>query len=143
VPTVRLAHTSQLEAATLGAARAMLEEAFGGGFDADDWDHALGGLHALVHDGDRRRGFGSALMEPLEAVVRSAYDLGALGATDAGAALYLSRGWQPWRGPTATLAPGGTVPTPDDDGSVLVLPGAVPLDLDDELACDWRDGDVW
>ena len=41
------------------------------------------------------------------------------------------------------LGPAGTVRTPDDDGAVLVLPGAVPLDLDGTLTCDWRDGDVW
>ena len=33
--------------------------------------------------------------------------------------------------------------TPDDDGSTYVLPLDAPLDLDGDLACDWRDGDVW
>jgi aminoglycoside 2'-N-acetyltransferase I len=91
----------------------------------------------------RRTGVASALMALLEGVVHGAYDLGALGATDDGAALYAARGWQRWRGPTAVLGPAGTVRTPDDDGAVLVLPGAVPLDLDGTLTCDWRDGDVW
>jgi aminoglycoside 2'-N-acetyltransferase I len=37
----------------------------------------------------------------------------------------------------------GVRPTPDEQGGVLVLEGAVPLELDGELTCDWRDGDVW
>ncbi len=91
----------------------------------------------------RRRGVASAVMAQLEAAIRAAYDLGALGATDDGAALYTARGWHRWRGPTSGLTPTGSVRTPDDDGAVLVLPAAVPFDLDGTLSCDWRNGDVW
>jgi len=183
--TVIVAHTAQLDPALLRAAGAMVRAAFAqsraggvtGSFDDEDWDHALGGVHALVHDGGelvahgsvvqrrflhagrswrvgyveavavaaaaRRRGHGATVMAALEEVVRRAYDVGGLSATDDGAPLYRSRGWQLWRGPTAVLAPGGKVPTPEEDGSVYVLPGAVPFDLDGELVCDWRDGDLW
>jgi aminoglycoside 2'-N-acetyltransferase I len=79
----------------------------------------------------------------LPRVIRRAYDLGGLSATDAGSALYLSRGWQLWEGPTSALTPSGTRRTPDDDGSVHVLAGGAELDLSAELTCDWRDGDVW
>jgi aminoglycoside 2'-N-acetyltransferase I len=41
------------------------------------------------------------------------------------------------------LAPDGRTRTPDDEGSVYVLPGGVELDTSAELRCDWRDGDVW
>jgi aminoglycoside 2'-N-acetyltransferase I len=41
------------------------------------------------------------------------------------------------------LAPAGTTRTPDDDGSVFVLPVGIDLDASAALACDWRDGDVW
>jgi aminoglycoside 2'-N-acetyltransferase I len=41
------------------------------------------------------------------------------------------------------LAPTGVVRTPDDDGSVFVLPVSVELDTDEAITCDWRDGDVW
>ncbi|MGY1637326.1 GNAT family N-acetyltransferase [Geodermatophilus sp. SYSU D00742] len=174
---VELLHTAHVPARTLAAARALLDDAFGGDFDDADWDHALGGLHALawadgelvghgavvqrrlLHGGralragyveavavaaaHRRTGVASAVMAGLEGVVRGAYDLGALGATDDGAALYTARGWRRWRGPTSVLGPAGTVRTPDDDGAVHVLPGAVPLDLDGSLTCDWRDGDTW
>jgi aminoglycoside 2'-N-acetyltransferase I len=41
------------------------------------------------------------------------------------------------------LAPTGPTRTPEDDGSVYVLPISVELDFDATLSCDWRDGDVW
>jgi aminoglycoside 2'-N-acetyltransferase I len=90
----------------------------------------------------RRRGVAGEMMGRLERVIRVAYDIGGLGATDEAMALYLGRGWQVWRGPLAALTPSGMVATPDEAGAVLVLPVG-PLDLDAELACDWRDGDVW
>ena len=46
----------------------------------------------------------------------------------AGERLYRPRGWLQWRGPTSVLTPDGVVRTPDDDGSVFVLP--VQTDLD-------------
>ena len=176
VPRVRTAHTADLDAATLTAARALLYEVFDD-MSEDDWEHSLGGVHALAFDGDtlvghaaviqrrllhggralrtgyvegvavradqRRRGHGAALMDALERVVRGAYDLGALGATDEAVALYAGRGWQRWRGPSSALTPDGITRTADDDGGIYVLPGTVPLDLDGDLTCDWRDGDVW
>ena len=45
---LRTAHTADVDPATLDAARALLDDAFGGGFTDDDWEHALGGVHALV-----------------------------------------------------------------------------------------------
>ncbi|MGY1809200.1 GNAT family N-acetyltransferase [Blastococcus sp. SYSU D00669] len=59
----------------------------------------------------RRRGVASAVMSALEDVVRSAYDLGALSATDDGAALHAARGRQLWRGRTSALTPSGVQPT--------------------------------
>jgi aminoglycoside 2'-N-acetyltransferase I len=175
--TVRTAHTADLDAGTLRAAHAMLDEVFEGELDEHDWEHALGGIHALAHEGDelvghasvvqrrllhggralragyveavgvrathRRRGHGAALMDAIERVIRGAYDLGALGATDDGAALYAKRGWRRWEGPTSALTPDGVVRTPEEDGFIYVLPVAAPLDLAGELTCDWREGDVW
>ena len=82
-------------------------------------------------------------MAALERVVRGAYELGALGASDEAADFYAARGWQVWRGPSWAFTPDGIRRTADEDGSLYVLPGAVPLDLDGDLICDWRDGDVW
>jgi aminoglycoside 2'-N-acetyltransferase I len=173
---LRTAHTADLDAATLRAGRALLYDVFDDMTD-EDWEHALGGMHALVWEGSelighasliqrrllcggralragyveavavradrRRRGHGAAMMAALEQVLRGAYDIGALGATDEGAVFYASRGWQLWQGPTSALTPTGIQRTPDEDGFVFVLELAVPLDLSGELTCDWRDGDVW
>jgi len=170
-------HTADLEAATLSAARALLDVVFGDEMTDHDWEHALGGMHALLWDRDalighasvvqrrllhqgralragyveavavhpdcRRRGHGATLMRALERIVLGAYELGALGAADAARDFYAALGWKPWRGPTSTLGPGGVVRTPGEDGSVYVLPTSARLDLDGELTCDWRDGDVW
>lgn len=174
---VRTAHTADLDGATLAAARALLDDVFAGEMTDDDWDHALGGVHALVWEGGdlvghasvvqrrllhggralrtgyvegvgvradrRRRGHGRALLEALERVIRGAYELGALGSTEEAMDFYAGRGWKRWRGPTSALTPAGISRTEDEDGSIYVLPHAVPLDLESELVRDWRDGDVW
>jgi aminoglycoside 2'-N-acetyltransferase I len=171
-----MAHTSELDAATLDAARDLLYRIFDD-MTVDDWEHSLGGIHAVVWDEDelvghasviqrrrlyagralrtgyvegvavradlRRRGYAAAMMAALERVIRHAYDLGALGATDSAADFYAARGWQQWRGPTSALTPAGVRRIPEDDGGVYVLPVAVSVDLAGELTCDWRDGDAW
>jgi aminoglycoside 2'-N-acetyltransferase I len=96
-----------------------------------------------VRADSRRRGHAATIMGALERVVRGAYDVGALAATEAAVQLYTRRGWEQWRGPTSVLTPAGVARTETEDGSIYVLPGAVPLDLSGELTCDWRDGDVW
>ncbi len=175
--TLRTAHTADMSASTLAAARSLLDEAFDGDFSDHDWEHTLGGVHALVwetchlvghasvvqrrllHRGRsvragyvegvgvradrRRRGHASTLMYALERVIRDAYDLGALSASDMAAEFYAARGWQLWTGPTSALTPTGVKRTPDDDGAVYVLPGVLGVDLSGALACDWRDGDLW
>jgi aminoglycoside 2'-N-acetyltransferase I len=45
---VRIAHTAHLGAADLAAARALLDDVFAGEMTAADWEHALGGMHALA-----------------------------------------------------------------------------------------------
>lgn len=93
---------------------------------------------------DRRgQGFGTAIMDALERVVRGAYELGALAAADEAAGFYRTRGWQLWQGPSSALTPVGIERTEEEDGGIHVLPTTAPLDLFGELTCDWRDGDVW
>lgn len=48
VHTARLVHTSDLDTETLHNARRLLDEAYGGEFTDADWDHTLGGMHAIV-----------------------------------------------------------------------------------------------
>jgi aminoglycoside 2'-N-acetyltransferase I len=91
----------------------------------------------------RVRGYGAAMMQALERVVRSAYELGALGATGEAAGFYAARGWRPWRGPRYALTPDGVIRTEDEDGSIHVPEVAFALDLSGELTCDWREGDAW
>jgi aminoglycoside 2'-N-acetyltransferase I len=91
----------------------------------------------------RRQGHGARLMAPLEHIVRSAYDLVALGASPDGARLYASRGWQRWRGPSSAMTPDGIRPTPGAEESIYVLPVSVPVDLSGELICDFRPASLW
>jgi aminoglycoside 2'-N-acetyltransferase I len=44
----RLVHTSDLDDEARDSARRMLVEAFDGDFGDADWEHALGGMHALI-----------------------------------------------------------------------------------------------
>ncbi|WP_239308319.1 GNAT family N-acetyltransferase [Frankia sp. Cj3] len=48
---VTTAHTADLDAATLKAARVLLDGVFAGEMTDHDWEHALGGIHALVWEG--------------------------------------------------------------------------------------------
>jgi aminoglycoside 2'-N-acetyltransferase I len=47
---IRTAHTSDLDASTLRHARSLLEAVFEGEFEDADWEHALGGVHALAYE---------------------------------------------------------------------------------------------
>jgi aminoglycoside 2'-N-acetyltransferase I len=96
-----------------------------------------------VREDRRRRGHGAAMMAVLERIVRSGYQLGALGASEDGARLYASRGWQQWCGPISVLAPDGIRRTPDKGPAIYVLPVAGPVDVTAELTCDWRPASVW
>lgn len=174
---VLLAHTSSLDPAVLRSARALADEAFGGGFDDEDWEHALGGMHAIVLEGDtvvahgavvqrrllhrgralrtgyveavavradrRRQGHGRAVMTRLADVIGAAYDIGALSSRAEAAALYTTLGWRRWEGRTWVVSPDGLRRTPDEDDSTYVLTLSADLDVAGDLACDWRDGEVW
>ncbi|MEU6555795.1 GNAT family N-acetyltransferase [Streptomyces sp. NPDC046915] len=59
---LRTAHTADLDPAELRAARALLHDAFDGDFSDEDWEHGLGGMHALVHDDTGLAAHGSVVM---------------------------------------------------------------------------------
>ena len=46
---------------------------------------------------------------------------------------------------TFVNSPDGRLPTPGDDGDIMILrtPRSSRLDLGGEIVCDWRAGDVW
>jgi aminoglycoside 2'-N-acetyltransferase I len=48
VHTARLVHTADLDAETRAGAHRLLIDAFGDTLRPTDWDHALGGMHALI-----------------------------------------------------------------------------------------------
>lgn len=48
VHTARLIHTSDVDGETLLNMRRLLVEAFAGEFTDADWDHTLGGMHAMI-----------------------------------------------------------------------------------------------
>jgi aminoglycoside 2'-N-acetyltransferase I len=103
-----------------------------------------GYVEAVAVREDRRRGgHGGTLMDAVERIIRGAYEVGALGSTDAGAAFYAARGWLRWLGPCSALTPEGIIRTPDEEGSIYVLPVSLRLDVSSELTCDWREGDAW
>jgi aminoglycoside 2'-N-acetyltransferase I len=157
-----------------------MDEAFGSDpeerFSEDDWQHALGGTHFVLVEGEilahaavverelqvddrpirtgyveavatapthQRKGYGSAVMRPVHALIREQFELGALGTGSQ--EFYERLGWEPWRGPSYVRSPTGLQRTADDDGYILILrtPTSPPLRLTDPISCDWRPGAVW
>ncbi len=177
VHTARLVHTANLDSETRQRVWQMVTAAFAGDFTDNDWEHALGGMHALiwqhgaivghaavvqrrlinrghalrcgyleavaVREDCRGRGLAHALLDGIEQVIRGAYQLGAVSSSAPARRVYTARGWLPWTGASSALAPTGPVRTPEDDGTVLVLPAGIDPDTSTELMCDWRDGNVW
>ena len=91
----------------------------------------------------RGRGYGTAVMEVIDEIIREGYELGALGT---GAYHFYERlGWRAWPGPTAVRTETGEQRTPNADRYVFFLrtPATPPLDEKATLSCDWRPGDVW
>jgi aminoglycoside 2'-N-acetyltransferase I len=174
---LRLQHTSSLDAAARAAIRQLLDDAFDGDVDDHDYEHTLGGMHAMVWDGpelighgsvvlrrllhdgralrtgyvegvavrpDRQgQGNGAAVMAALERIIRGGYELGALGSSEIATGFYESRGWLKWMGTASAITPSGLLRTPEEEGWIYVLPASASLSRTGDLACDWREGDVW
>jgi aminoglycoside 2'-N-acetyltransferase I len=64
VAELRTAHTADVDPAALGAARALLYDVFDDMTDSD-WEHALGGVHALVWEGTDLIGHASLVQRRL------------------------------------------------------------------------------
>jgi aminoglycoside 2'-N-acetyltransferase I len=88
-------------------------------------------------------GFGSLVMTAVTSYIRETFELGALGTGRHH--FYQRLGWATWGGPTSVRTPDGDQPTPEDDGSLLVLttPTSPGLDVAAPISCEWREGDVW
>ncbi|MFN8108868.1 MAG: GNAT family N-acetyltransferase [Thermoleophilia bacterium] len=128
----------EIDGATVGHASVVPRS-----FWLDDQPLRCGYVEAVaVHPHHRRRGLGWRLMGAMEALIAGTDDLGALSASEAGAALYARRGWLPWRGPLGCRTDLGVMPSRGDEG-VFVFPVGAPPDPRARLVCDWRPGDVW
>ena len=57
---LKVAHTADLRDDELRAIRALMDAAFDD-FDDHDWEHALGGMHALIHERGKLAGHASVV----------------------------------------------------------------------------------
>jgi aminoglycoside 2'-N-acetyltransferase I len=91
----------------------------------------------------RREGHATSVMRRIGDLIRERYPLGALSSSTH--AFYETLGWEHWRGKTFVDGPDGYESTPQDDGDIMILrtPRSPDLDLDSDIVCDWRSGDVW
>jgi aminoglycoside 2'-N-acetyltransferase I len=164
---IRVTSTAELDTHTLAAVRALLEGAFTGGFSQDDWDHTLGGLHALAYCDADLVGHGSVVARRLElngrpvaagyvegmavaeshrrrgfgAAIMRALEDHIRSACELGAlaATDYAAAFYVQRGWVRWTGP----TEPDGGGAVYVLAVSVPIDPAATLAADWRSGDVW
>lgn len=65
MPELVVAHTGQLDLAVLAAARDLLEGVFEWELTDHDWEHSLGGMHALVWEGPELIGHASLIQRRL------------------------------------------------------------------------------
>ena len=93
--------------------------------------------------GRQGAGFGSRVMDDVNALIRDRFELGALGTGRH--SFYERLGWRTWTGPSFVRTSEGLHRTPDDDGYIMVLETSLApgLDLSAAISCDWRPGDVW
>ena len=175
---LRVCESGRLSSAELRAIRGLLDEAFAGDFSDHDWEHALGGWHALITEraaivahasvvprrievGTRvlhvgyvesvavasarqRSGLGTAVMEPINDLIRTHFELGAL---STGAWHFYERlGWERWKGPTWIRRPDGSrIRSAEEDDAVMVLRPrrALGIDLAAAITCEERPGESW
>ncbi len=82
-------------------------------------------------------------MTALEQVIRGGYEIGALASSHDGAPFYAARGCQLWSGTASVITPNGIERTEGDEDCIYLFPMNAPLSPSGDLACDWRNGDVW
>jgi aminoglycoside 2'-N-acetyltransferase I len=92
----------------------------------------------------QRQGLGTQVMRAVGGFIDAGdWQLAALGT---GSQRFYERlGWRVWRGPSSVRAPAGDVPTPEEDGYIMVrlTPRSPALDWGAPISCEWRPGDVW
>ncbi len=173
---VVIAATAEAPVHLLAAARLLLDEAFDD-FTDHDWDHAVGGTHVFLVDGDmvaahasvvqrtitfdevalragyveavavqpdrHGAGFGTQVMSAVNDIIDAGYEVGVLAT---GSPMFYERlGWHVWQGPSHVRTGAGVVPSPDEDGAIMVrLTSASPgVSATAAIGCDERPGDAW
>lgn len=89
------------------------------------------------------RGLGTRVMREATRVIRTAFDLGALGTGEHG--FYERLGWERWAGPSYVRTAAGLSRSEDDDDGIMVLrfgPSAT-IRLTGSISCEGRSGDDW
>lgn len=109
-----------------------------------DWEVLTAYVESVAtHPDHRGRGLGSAVMRSVGAFIEKHYGLGGLSAGIP--TFYEPFGWQRWRGLTYVQKGEEQLRTPDDDGTVMVLPtsSSLAFDVSGPIVCTWREGEVW
>ena len=88
----------------------------------------------------QRRGFATSALRALAGAI-AGYDVGALSPSDVG--FYQRLDWERWRGPLWAIRDDLWVRQFDETAMILRTGATPPLDLDADLAVDWREGEVW
>ena len=88
-------------------------------------------------------GFGTRVMREVGSYIQDHFELGALGTGSH--RFYARLGWLTWTGLSSVRTASGERRTPDEDGSIMVLPATSSpvLDITAPISCEWRPGDVW
>ena len=88
------------------------------------------------------RGYGSSLLRYLADAIDQDYTVACLESDRP--SFYQRLGWEIWRGPLAGRGEHGLVPTPDQQGvMILRLTQTPPLDLDGTLTIECQEGRIW
>jgi aminoglycoside 2'-N-acetyltransferase I len=89
----------------------------------------------------RNKGFATEIIKALAVEIQD-FDFAALATGSSG--FYTRLGWQLWRGQLFVREDNGLIPTPNEQGvMLLLLPNTPPLDLKAPLSSEWREGDLW
>ena len=101
------------------------------------WVDAMGTAPEL-----QGRGYGSIVMRCLADFAAGEYDIGGLQTDRTG--FYTRLGWEAWRGALAGRSKEGLVPTPTQEGvMILRLPRTPVLDLDTQLTIECQTERIW